>query len=337
MVHLTEYEIEQAALDWLKSVGWETLFGPDIAPDMLAAERENYEQVVLERRLRQTLQRLNPQMSADALEEAFHKLTRPEFPSVVSNNHAFHKMLVEGIPVEIQRRDGSFGHEPIRVIDFDNPDNNEFLAVNQFTVVENQIERRPDVVLFVNGLPVGVIELKNAADENATIWTAFNQLQTYKIQIPSLFTFNEALVISDGVEARVGTLTANREWFMPWRTIEGEELADTKLPQLQVVLEGVFDKRRLLNLIRYFIVFEDAGGGVLIKKMAGYHQYHAVNVAIEETIRACVPELSMVREGEGTYFSRKQKDGKPGDKRVGVVWHTQGSGKSLTMVFMPGG
>jgi len=336
MVHLTEYEIEQAALDWLKSVGWETLFGPDIAPDMLAAERENYEQVVLERRLRQTLQRLNPQMSADALEEAFHKLTRPEFPSVVSNNHAFHKMLVEGIPVEIQRRDGSFGHEPIRVIDFDNPDNNEFLAVNQFTVVENQIERRPDVVLFVNGLPVGVIELKNAADENATIWTAFNQLQTYKIQIPSLFTFNEALVISDGVEARVGTLTANREWFMPWRTIEGEELADTKLPQLQVVLEGVFDKRRLLNLIRYFIVFEDAGGGVLIKKMAGYHQYHAVNVAIEETIRACVPELSMVREGEGTYFSRKQKDGKPGDKRVGVVWHTQGSGKSLTMVFYAG-
>jgi type I restriction enzyme R subunit len=336
MANLMEYEIEQAALDWLKTIGWETVFGPDIAPDMLAAERENYEQVVLVRRLRQALQRLNPQMSADALEEAFRKLTRPEFPSVVSNNHALHKMLVEGIPVEIQRRDGSFGHEPIRVIDFDNPDNNEFLAVNQFTVVENQIERRPDVVLFVNGLPVGVIELKNAADENATIWTAFNQLQTYKIQIPSLFTFNEALVISDGVEARIGTLTANSEWFMPWRTIEGEELADTKLPQLQVVLEGVFDKRRLLNLIRYFIVFEDAGGGVLIKKMAGYHQYHAVNVAIEETIRACVPELSMVREGEGTYFSRKQKDGKPGDKRVGVVWHTQGSGKSLTMVFYAG-
>jgi len=331
----SESIIEQATLDWLKAIDWETVFGPDIAPDMLAAERENYEQVVLERRLRQALQRLNPQVSADTLEEAFRKLSRPEFPSMVSNNHAFHKMLVEGIPVEIQRKDGSFGHEPIRVIDFDNPDNNEFLAVNQFTVLENQIERRPDVVLFVNGLPVAVIELKNAADENATIWSAFNQLQTYKMQIPSLFTFNEALVISDGMQARVGTLTANREWFMPWRTIEGEELADTKLPQLQVVLEGVFDKRRLLDLIRYFIVFEDTGGGVLIKKMAGYHQYHAVNVAIEETLRACIPGPT-AKEDEGVYFSRKLKDGKQGDKRVGVVWHTQGSGKSLTMAFYAG-
>lgn len=335
MTNFSEFVIEQAALAWLKSIGWGTVFGPDIAPDMLAAERENYEQVVLERRMRQALQRLNPQVSANALEEAFRKLTRPEFPSVVSNNHAFHKMLVEGIPAEIQRKDGSFGHEPIRVIDFDNPDNNEFLAVNQFTVVENQIERRPDVVLFVNGLPVGVIELKNAADENATIWSAFNQLQTYKMQISSLFTFNEALVISDGMEARVGTLTANREWFMPWRTIEGEELADTKLPQLQVVLEGVFDKKRLLDLIRYFIVFEDTGGGVLIKKMAGYHQYHAVNVAIEETLRACIPGPT-AKEDEGVYFSRKLKDGKQGDKRVGVVWHTQGSGKSLTMAFYAG-
>jgi len=350
---ISESIIEQATLDWLKAIGWETVFGPDIAPGMLAAERENYEQVVLERRLRQALQRLNPQVSADTLEEAFRKLSRPEFPSMVSNNHAFHKMLVEGIPVEIQRKDGSFGHEPIRVIDFDNPDNNEFLAVNQFTVVENlsacnaqagQIERRPDVVLFVNGLPVGVIELKNAADENATIWTAFNQLQTYKMQIPSLFTFNEALVISDGMEARIGTLTANREWFMPWRTIEGEELADTKLPQLQVVLEGVFDKRRLLDLIRYFIVFEDAGGlsacdaqagGVLIKKMAGYHQYHAVNVAVEETVRACLPGPT-AKEDDGIYYSRKLRDGKQGDKRVGVVWHTQGSGKSLTMAFYAG-
>jgi len=250
----SESIIEQAALDWLKAIGWETLFGPDIAPGMLAAERDHYEQVVLERRLRQALQRLNQQVSTDALEEAFRRLTRPEFPSVARNNHAFHKMLLEGIPVEIQREGGSYGHVPIRVVDFDNPDRNDFLAVNQFTVVEGQIERRPDVVLFVNGLPVGVIELKNAADENATIWTAFNQLQTYKMQIPSLFTFNEALVISDGIEARIGTLTANREWFMPWRTIEGEELADATLPQLQVMLEGVFDRRRLLDLIRYFIV-----------------------------------------------------------------------------------
>ncbi len=315
MAHLTESEIESAALGWLKPMGWETLFGPEIAPGMPAAERENYRQVVLEGRLRQALERLNPQVPPEALEEAFRKLTRPEFPSLVHNNHAFHRMLVEGIPVEIQRKDGSYGHEHIQVMDFDEPENNEFLAVNQFTVVENQHERRPDVVLFINGLPVAVIELKNAADENATIWSAFNQLQTYKQQIPSLFAFNETLVISDGVEARIGTLTADREWFMPWRTIEGEELADNRLPQLQVVIEGVFEKRRFLDLIRHFIVFEDVGGGVLIKKMAGYHQYHAVNLALDSTVRAA---------------------GTGGDKRVGVVWHTQGSGKSLTMAFYAG-
>jgi len=315
MAHLTESEIESAALDWLKAMGWETLFGPEIAPGETAAERESYGQVVLERRLRQALERLNPQVPPDALEEAFRKLTRPEFPSLVVNNHASHRLLVEGIPVEIQRKDGSYGHEPIRVVDFDEPENNEFLAVNQFTVVENQHERRPDVVLFINGLPIAVMELKNAATENATIWSAFNQLHTYKQQIPSLFTFNEALVISDGVEARIGTLTADREWFMPWRTIEGEELADNRLPQLQVVIEGVFEKRRFLDLIRHFIVFEDVGGGVLIKKMAGYHQYHAVNLALESTVRAASTG---------------------GDKRVGVVWHTQGSGKSLTMAFYAG-
>jgi type I restriction enzyme R subunit len=338
MAYLTESEIESAALAWLANLGYQTLFGPDIAPSMPAAEREHYGHVVLERRLRDALARLNPQVPADALEEAFRKLTRPDSPSLVGNNHAFHRMLVEGIPVEIRRKDGSSGHEQVWVIDFENAENNEFLAVNQFTVVENQHERRPDVVLFVNGLPLAVMELKNAATENATIWTAFNQLQTYKTQIPSLFSFSEAMVISDGVQARIGTLTADREWFMPWRTIEGEELADTKLPQLQVVLEGVFENRRFLDLIRHFIVFEDVGGGFLVKKMVGYHQYHAVNVAVQETIRACVPPTSpwQVREGEGTYFAKSQKDAKPGDRRVGVVWHTQGSGKSLTMAFYAG-
>jgi type I restriction enzyme R subunit len=333
-----EATVETATLDWLSALGYQTLFGPEITPDMPAAEREHYGQVVLEYRLRQALQRLNPQLPADALDEAFRRLTRPGSPSLVANNHAFHKMLVEGIPVEIQRKDGSLGHEQVWAIDFHEPGNNEFLAVNQFTVVENRIERRPDVVLFVNGLPLAVIELKNAATENATIWSAFNQLQTYKQQISSLFSFNEAMVISDGVEARIGTLTADREWFMPWRTIEGEELADTRLPQLQVVLEGVFEKRRFLDLIRHFIVFEDAGGGVLIKKMAGYHQYHAVSVAVQETIRACGPSASpwKMDEEQGTYFAKGMKDAKPGDRRVGVVWHTQGSGKSLTMAFYAG-
>ena len=217
-------------------------------------------------------------------------------------------------------------------------ENNEFLAVHQFTVVEDRHERRPDVVLFVNGLPLSVIELKNATSESATIWSAFNQFQTYKEEIPSLFAFNEALVISDGVQARIGTLTSDREWFMPWRTIDGEELADTKLPQLQVVLEGAFEKRRFLDMVRHFIVFEDVGGGVLHKKMAGYHQYHAVNVAVQETIRACVPvsETFAVKEEGGTYFAKGQRDAKPGDRRVGVVWHTQASGKSLTMAFYAG-
>jgi len=338
MAHLTESVVEQAALAWLESLGYTILLGPEIAPGELQAERDNYGQVVLERRLRQALQRLNPQVPADAIEEAFRKLTRPDSPSLVANNHLIHKYLVEGVPVEYQRPDGSIGGDLVSVLDYEMPENNEFLAVNQFTVVEDQHERRPDVVLFVNGLPLAVIELKNPADEQADVWKAFNQLQTYKQQIPSLFTFNEALVISDGVQARVGTLTGDREWFLPWRTIKGEELADMRLPQVQVVLEGVFEKRRFLDLVRHFIVFEDVGGGVLVKKMAGYHQYHAVNVALQETIRACVPPSvpSAVREEDGTYFARGQRDARPGDRRVGVVWHTQGSGKSLTMAFYAG-
>ncbi|GIW81353.1 MAG: DEAD/DEAH box helicase [Gemmatales bacterium] len=309
---LTESEVEQAALDWLAGLGWQTAFGPDL----LETERGgDFSLVVLEDRLRQALQRLNPNVPTDALEEAFRKLTRPDRPSLVANNHLVHKFLVEGVPVEYQRPDGSLGGDLVRVLDFDDPENNDFLAVNQFTVVENRHERRPDIVLFVNGLPLAVVELKNPADEDATIWSAFNQLQTYKQQIPSLFAYNEALVISDGVQARIGTLTADREWFMPWRTIAGEDLAPPSMPELQVVLQGVFEKARFLQLVRHFIVFEDEGGGKLVKKMAGYHQFHAVNRAIDATVKAA-----------------NQK----GDRRVGVVWHTQGSGKSLTMAFYAG-
>jgi len=192
-------------LAWLESLGYQVLSGLEIAPGEPAAERDNYGQVVLEYRLRQALAWLNPQVPADALEEAFRKLTRPDSPALVANNHAIHKYLVEGVPVEYQRKDGSIGGDLVRVLNYDEPEDNEFLAVNQFTVVENQIERRPDVVLFINGLPIAVMELKNAATENATIWSAFNQLQTYKMQIPSLFSFNEAMVISDGVQSRIGT------------------------------------------------------------------------------------------------------------------------------------
>jgi type I restriction enzyme R subunit len=312
---MTESVVEQATLAWLEALGYGIAHGPEIGCGQPGAEREDWSQVVLEGRLRNALQRLNPKVPASAIEEAFRKLTRPDSPSLAAGNHAMHRLLVEGVQVEYQRNDNSIGGDIVRVIDFENPDNNDFLAVNQLTVVENKHERRPDVVLYVNGLPLAVIELKNAADENATIWSAFNQLQTYKQQIPTLFTWNAALVVSDGVQARIGTLTADRERFMPWRTIAGEDLAPATSPELQVVLEGAFEKTRLLQLIRHFIVFEDEGGGKLIKKMAGYHQFHAVNLALAATLKAT---------------------GLGGDRRVGVVWHTQGSGKSLTMAFYAG-
>ncbi len=311
----TESVVEQATLAWLEALGYAIAHGPEIGCGQPGAEREDWSQVVLEMRLRQALGKLNPKVPASAIEEAFRKLTRVNSPSLLAGNHSMHRLLVEGVPVEYQREDNSIGGDIVRVIDFDNPENNDFLAVNQLTVVENKHERRPDVVLYVNGLPLAVIELKNAADENATIWSAFNQLQTYKQQIPTLFTWNAALVISDGVQARVGTLTADRERFMPWRTIAGEDLAPASMPELQVVLEGVFEKARFLQMVRHFIVFEDEGGGKLIKKMAGYHQFHAVNLALGATITAT---------------------GAGGDRRVGVVWHTQGSGKSLTMAFYAG-
>ena len=224
------------------------------------------------------------------------------------------------------------------MLDFDDPANNDWLAVNQFTVVENKHERRPDIVLFVNGLPLGVIELKNPADEEATIWTAWRQLQTYKAELPTLFAMNTVLMVSDGVEARIGTLTAGREWFKPWRTISGETLADVLLPQLQVMLEGVCVPKRFLTLVRDFIVFEDDGSGALVKKMAGYHQFHAVEVAVAETLRAA--ELSQTAEKLEEEAVRhepgRKPGGAPGDRRIGVIWHTQGSGKSLSMAFYAG-
>ena len=273
-----------------------------------------------------------------ALDDALRRLTRPEGPTLETRNRAFHRMLVEGVTVEYRDDDGMIRGAQARSIDFDDPTNNDWLAVNQFTVVENKHERRPDVVLFVNGLPLGVIELKNPADEEATIWTAWQQLQTYKAEIPSLFAFNTALLVSDGVEARIGTLTAGREWFKPWRTISGETLADVRIPQLQVLLEGVCTPGRFLSLVRDFIVFEDDGSGALAKKMAGYHQFHAVEVAVTETLRAAELERTAERidEGGDHYESDRKPGGAPGDRRIGVVWHTQGSGKSLTMAFYAG-
>ena len=331
MTAITESTVEDVALAWLKSLGWNIDHGPNIAPDTLAAERSDYGEVLLEQRLRDSLARFNPDLPAEALDDAFRKLVHAEGPTLETRNRAFHRMLVDGVTVEYRTSDGAVRGAQARVIDFDDPANNDWLAVNQFTVVENKHERRPDIVLFVNGLPLGVIELKNPADEEATIWTAWQQIQTYKAELPTLFSMNAALIVSDGVEARIGTLTAGREWFKPWRTISGESLADPHLPQLQVMLEGVCEPRRFLTLVRDFIVFEDDGSGSLVKKMAGYHQFHAVEVAVAETLRA-----AKTREEEARQKPGRKPGGAPGDRRIGVVWHTQGSGKSLSMAFYAG-
>ena len=342
MTPFNEDTVEQAALQWLDELGYEVRHGQEIAPDGPAAERNSYGQVVLSGRLRAALARLNPDLPPAALDDAFRRLTRLDRPTLVANNHALHRLLVDGVTVEYTTPDGHIAGAQARVLDYDDPDNNDWLAVNQFTVVENNkrssatANRRPDIVLFVNGLPLALLELKNAADEKADIWKAFKQLQTYKAEIPSLLAYNAALVISDGTYARLGTLTANSEWFLPWRTIEGDEVVDAGVPQLAVLIPGVFQKRRFLDLVRYFIVFEDDGSGILIKKTAAYHQYHAVNRALEETLRAAILPQGALREAGGTYYTGRPREGQPGDRRVGVVWHTQGSGKSLTMAFYAG-
>ncbi|MBI3072795.1 MAG: type I restriction endonuclease subunit R [Deltaproteobacteria bacterium] len=314
MTTFTESVVEEAALEWFGAIGYEIVHGPDIAPDEADAERARYEQVVLEGRLLEALRRLNPRVPAEGIEEAFRKVTRISSPQLIDANHELHHYLVNGVSVEYLRADGTVGYDPVRVLDFDTPDENDWLVVNQFTVTESGHTRRPDVVVFVNGLPLALFELKNAADENATIWDAFKQLQTYKDELSALFAFNELLVASDGLDARLGTLSSNRERFSPWRTIDGEDLAAATTPQLEVLTRGVFDKRRFLDLIRYFIVFE-SDGDTAIKKVAGYHQCHAVARAVDATLAASRPS---------------------GNRRAGVVWHTQGSGKSLTMSFYAG-
>ena len=328
----TESVVEQAALDWFRALGYNVVGGPDMPPGPHAL-RESYADTIFPSVVRGALARLNPNLPAEALDDGFRKLTRPEGPSPEARNRAFHRLAVDGVTVEYREAGDTIRGAPVRMFDFEQPSNNDWLAVNQFTVVEGNHERRPDIVLFVNGLPLAVIELKNPADEDATLRNAWQQLRTYQAELPSLFTFNAVLAVSDGVEARLGTLTAGWEWFKPWRTISGEELAPVFLTQLQVAIEGAFEKRRFLALLRDFIVFEDDGGGRLAKKMAGYHQFHAVETAVGETLRAA--ELR-VREEPGRYESGRKPGGNPGDRRIGVVWHTQGSGKSLTMAFYAG-
>lgn len=329
---VTENDLEQATLGWLGELGYAVVHGRDIAPGEPAAERGGFGDVVLKGRFCDAFARLNPGVSAAVVDEAFYQVTYPtDSPSLVERNRAFHRMLVNGVEVEHQLEDGTSAYGPFRLADFDNPEANDYLAVNQFAVTEDGNTRRPDIVLFVNGMPLVVLELKNPAFESATTRAAFNQLQTYKEQIPALFVFNESLVVSDGVQARIGSLSAEWQRFMPWRTVAGEELAAAAELELEVLVRGVFERNRFLEIIRYCTVFEDRGAATA-KIMAAYHQYHAVRVGVAETLRAS--QAARI-EDAGAYYARPSA-GRPGDRRIGVVWHTQGSGKSLTMAFYAG-
>lgn len=328
---ITEDQLEQLCLDWFRDGGYEYANGYDIAPDGDRPEREDYKQIILTGRLLDALQRINPQIPTATLEEqVVHILSKPEHPSLIQNNRQFQQYLLDGMPVEYADKDDNKQSDHVQLIDFHKPDNNQFLAVNQFTIKGTKMNRRPDVVVFINGIPIAVIEMKNPADENADVWDAYNQLQTYKEEISDLFVFNEALVISDGINARLGSLTANKERFLPWRTIKNENDKPLLEYQLEKVVRGFFDRELLLDYLRYFILFEQ-DGDKLIKKIAGYHQFHAVREAVRVTLLASIPE-GQQRDERATYG----KNVKQGSRKAGVVWHTQGSGKSISMVCYAG-
>jgi len=333
---ISESLVEAAALDWLRKAGYTVFSGPELQPASHSL-RKSHREVWLPSALNSSIARLNPALPEAVLDEAVHKLVTPSGATIEAKNRTFHQAAVDGVAVEYRHPNGDIRGAQVRVFDFDDPANNDWIAVNQFTVEESGHRRRPDIVLLVNGLPLVVIELKRPGDEQATITSAYRQLQTYKTQIPSLFQFNAALATSDGTSARIGTLTAGPEWFKPWRTIDGEELAPVFYSELQVLIEGAFHPRRFLSLFRDFLVFEDDGSGVLTKKMAGYHQFHAVQTAVKETLRAAeLKDASSIGEQPGRYEAGRRAGGESGDRRIGVVWHTQGAGKSLTMAFYAG-
>jgi type I restriction enzyme, R subunit len=309
---MTEDQLEQEALGWLAEVGYSPHNGLDIAHDGPNPQRSSYRQAVLAFRLREAIQRLNPSIPTAAREDALQQVMELGIPALLSANRALHKLLVGGVPAQFQQSGETRG-DFVRLIDWEHPGRNEFWAVNQFTIKGAHHTRRPDIILFVNGLPLVLIELKNPADLNADLWKAYDQIQTYKEQIPDVFQYNEVLVVSDGSEARMGSLSANAERFMQWRTIDGMELDPLgHFNELQTMVRGLLDPKYLLDYLRYFVLFEDDGG--LVKKIAGYHQFHAVRSAIEHVLAASNPDSAANQRGKG-----------------GVVWHTQGSGKSITM------
>lgn len=311
---ITEDIVELAAIETLQELGWSYLHGSVIAPDGSAPERRSFGDVMLIGRLEAAIARINPDAPEAARAEAMRRVLTGELPDLVEENRRIHKLLTEGVDVEYRADSGKTAATKIWLIDLEHADANDWLAVNQFVVVQNRANRRPDLVLFVNGLPLAVLELKNAAAQNATIADAYNQLQTYLHQIPGLFSTNAVLVTSDGMEARIGSITANAERFMPWRTADGEDFAHRGTPELETLLRGVFTRANLLALIRDFIVFGDKGEGPF-KIIAGYHQFHGAQKAVRQAVEASRPD---------------------GDRKIGVIWHTQGSGKSLLMAFFAG-
>ncbi|WP_161813484.1 type I restriction endonuclease subunit R [Steroidobacter agaridevorans] len=326
---LTEDAVEQLALTWFQDTGWEYRHGPDISPDSEMPERTDYRQVLLTGQVREALQRLNRDVPEAVLDEVLHRVTTLHEPSLVQSNRRFHEALVGGLPVEVEQGGAKRG-DRVKLIDFEHPQANRYLVVNQFTVQGSKQLRRADLICFINGLPVAVIELKNPAAEQANIWSAFNQLDAYKTEIADLFVFNEALVISDGLHARVGSLTADRERFLPWRTVRNENDRPLLQFELEKVVRGFFSPELLLDYLRYFVLFEQGDDGI-IKKIAGYHQFHAVREAVRVAVIAATqvsPALDMVREERATYGKRVE----PGSRKGGIVWHTQGSGKSMSMV-----
>ena len=321
--NFTEDSLEKAVIETLQEMDYEYAFGPDLSVDGPRPERKDYREVILEGRLRDTLYKLNRDLPPDAIEDVYRRVITFNSPSLIENNRHFHKLLTEGVDVSFHKN-GGIKTEKAIIIDFEHPERNDFLVVNQFTIIENE-NRRPDVLIFVNGLPLVVIELKSTTDENVGIEQAYNQIQTYKQDIPSLFYYNAFCILSDGINAKTGTITSNEERFMNWRSIDGVNVEPLDVPQYEVMIRGMLEKSRFLDIIQNFILFQesketeyDAAGNkigdkkTIIKIMAAYHQYFAVKKAVENT---------------------KIATSTKGDRKIGVVWHTQGSGKSFTMFF----
>ena len=344
---LTESKIEEFAIGLFEQLGYRYLYGPDIAPDGTNPKRVSFEEVVMVESLRHAVYRINHMLPQEVCNEAINQVVRIASPDLLSNNETFHRMLTEGVSVSVHREGAERG-ELVWLVDFDNPLNNDFTVVNQYTIVENNHNKRPDILLFVNGLPLVIIELKNAADENATVQSAFRQMETYKKTIPSLFTYNSIIVISDGLEARAGSLSAGFSRMMAWKSADGKAEASRLVSQLEVLIKGMLNKETLLDLIRSFTVFEktkteDKETGITtvktIKKIAAYHQYYAVNKAVDSTVRATginLNDIFVLKEPPANYGLKDVKEQPKGDHKAGVVWHTQGSGKSLSMVFYVG-